>query len=204
MPPIAPQSPPNAPLKGLSVRFPSLPRWLGLGLAIALLWLSATVPALAGINDDRYDGNIFALYAGNGSLVPPRSTLAAALKRNKPAILFFYVDDSRDCKQFSPTISQLQAYYGRAAEFLPLAVDQLQPENADDPTQPEHYYRGRVPQTVVLDRSGEVVLDETGQMLFETADDVLREVFDLLPRSESVELRRRSPNEVNAELVPES
>jgi hypothetical protein len=30
---------------------------------------------------------------------------------------------------------------------------------------------------------------------------VLREVFDLLPRSESVELKRRTVNEFNTELV---
>ncbi|NET54244.1 MAG: thioredoxin family protein, partial [Merismopedia sp. SIO2A8] len=38
--------------------------------------LLGTPPALAGLDDDRFDGNIFALYGGNGSLVPPRITLA--------------------------------------------------------------------------------------------------------------------------------
>jgi len=35
--------------------------------------------ALASINDDRFDGNIFVLYGGNGSLVPPKVTLAKSL-----------------------------------------------------------------------------------------------------------------------------
>jgi hypothetical protein len=39
-------------------------QWLGLG---------GISPAYAGLNDDHYDGNIFALYAGNGSIVPPES-----------------------------------------------------------------------------------------------------------------------------------
>ena len=34
-------------------------------LAIFLLMLIATPTALASLNDDRFDGNIFALYAGN-------------------------------------------------------------------------------------------------------------------------------------------
>ena len=71
-------------------------------------------PALAGIDDDRYDGNVFVLYAGNGSLVPAKISLADSLKANKPAMLVFYVDDSSDCKKYSTVISQLQAYYGKA------------------------------------------------------------------------------------------
>ena len=43
--------------------------------------------------------------------------------------------------------------------------------------------------------------DEQGQIPYEEVDDTLREVFDLLPRSESVELKRRSFNEFNYELV---
>ena len=41
---------------------------------------SFTQPAFAGIDDDRYDGNVFVLYAGNGSLVPARVSLADSLK----------------------------------------------------------------------------------------------------------------------------
>ena len=40
-----------------------------LSLLAALLLVVS--PAQAVLNDDRYDGNIYALYAGNGSLVPP-------------------------------------------------------------------------------------------------------------------------------------
>lgn len=169
-----------------------------------VLWLGLTPQAIAGLTDDRFDGNIFALYAGNGSLVPPNTTLAASLKREKPAILFFYLDDSSDCKQFSTQVSQTQAYYGRVASLIPISVDAL-PLNAGDalPTEPRYYYRGYVPQTVILDQSGQVVLDEIGDTAFEVIDDKLREVFDLLPRSESVPLKRRMVNEISVELAPE-
>ena len=39
-------------------------------------------PAWAGIDDDRYDGNMFVLYAGNGSLVPPRLNLKETRDRD--------------------------------------------------------------------------------------------------------------------------
>jgi hypothetical protein len=70
-----------------------------------------------------------------------------------------------------------------------------------DPTEPGYYYKGKVPQTLVFDISGKQVLDVVGKGAFEPFDDVLRNVFDLLPRSESPDLKRRSINEVNADLV---
>jgi len=37
---------------------------------------------------------------------------------------------------------------------------------------------------------------------YEEIDDVLRQAFDLLPRTESEDLTRRAFNEVNTELIP--
>ena len=180
-------------------------RWLMLGLVVILCWLGNPTDAWAGLNDDRYDGNIFALYAGNGSIVPPRVTLAQSLQQaERPTLLVFYVDDSADCKQFSSVISQLQAPYGRAADFIPIMADSIPVKISYAPTEPGYYFSGSVPQTLVLDQQGDVRLNETGFVSYEAIDDVMREVFDLLPRSESVELRRRSVNEVNSELVNES
>lgn len=178
-------------------------RWLLLVSLVLVCCLSLGQAALAGLNDDHYDGNIFALYAGNGSLVPPRVTLAQSLKQDKPTLLVFYVDDSADCKQFSSVISQLQAPYGRAADFIPIMADSIPVKDSYVPTEPGYYFEGAVPQTVVLDQSGEVRLNETGILSYEAIDDVMREVFNLLPRSESEELRRRPVNEVNTELVQE-
>jgi hypothetical protein len=159
-----------------------------------------TEPSLASINDDRYDGNVFILYAGNGSLVPSKLTLAQTFERKMPALLVFYVDDSKDCKQFSIVVSRLQEFYGRAASIIPVDVDAIPIKDHYNPDEPGYYYQGLVPQTVLLNQEGKVVLNETGQVSFEKIDDVFREVFDLLPRSESVELKFRSYNEFNAEL----
>lgn len=173
-------------------------------LAIATLWLSlGSPPALADLNDDNYDGNIFALYAGNGSIVPPKFSLAQSLKQDKPTLLVFYVDDSRDSKKFSSVISQLQAPYGRVANFVAVAADSFPFKDSYDKTEPGYYFKGAVPQTVLFDAAGNVVLDEVGQASYEELDDKMREMFDLLPRTESAELRRRPINEVNGELVPE-
>jgi hypothetical protein len=177
-----------------------LPSALCLLLFIVCFFLSSP-PALAGLNDDRYDGNIYALYGGNGSLVPPKVTLANALKGEKPTLLVFYVNDSSDCKQFTTTVSQLQAFYGRVVNFIPIDVDAIPLKANYDLSEPGHYYQGLVPQTVLLDQSGQIIFNAQGKVPFEQVDDVLRVVFDLLPRSESATLKQRSVNEINTELA---
>lgn len=160
-----------------------------------------TSPALATINDDRYEGNIFVLFGGNGSLVPPRMDLPTSLKREKPAILVFYVDDSSDCKQFSGLVTRIQEFYGRAASIIPVSVDSFVDQEQYTVEEPAYYYSGIVPETVILDQKGKVVYDGKGQVPYEEIDDVLREVFDLLPRSESQVLKRRSFNEFNSGMT---
>ncbi len=179
--------------------------WVSVTLSVVLMGvlLLGGNPAIASLTDDHYDGNIFPLYAGNGSLVPPRITLADSLRTHTPAILVLYVDDSTDCKQFAPVISQLDAFYGRAADILPISIDSIPVKDQYNPSEPGYYLTGYAPQTVVFDKAGRVVLNESGVIPYERIDDVLREVFDLLPRSESVELKRRIVNEINTELVPQ-
>lgn len=187
------------------VDFQRLWRWCAIGVAIAAFFISTLCfpgGAWASLNDDRYDGNIFALYAGNGAIVPPRVNLAQSLAQEKPTLLFFYVDDSRDCKEYSFVISQLQAPYGRVANFVPVMADAVPTKDSFTPKEPGYYFKGSVPQTLVLDGSGQVRFDQTGAVSYEAVDDVFREVFELLPREESQELRRRPINELNVELVP--
>lgn len=176
-------------------------RAFGLLLAIALGWSSFCGVAGASLTDDRFDGNIFALYAGNGSLVPPKVTLAQALERDKPTLLVLYINDSRDCKQFSTVVSQLQSFYGRAADFIPIDVDSLPVNETFSHRDPGYYYRGLVPQTILLDATGNERLNVAGAVGFEVIDDAFREVFNLLPRSQSLDLKPRPLNEINTEFV---
>ena len=181
--------------------FKSLWRSIVATLLICVYSCLLAHPALAGIEDDRYDGNVFVLYAGNGSLVPARISLAESLKTKKPSYIVFYIDDSSDCKQYSGVMSQMQAYYGKAASFIPVTPDSLETGRKYLNTEEGYYYKGVVPQTVIIDGEGKVRLDEIGQVSFEKIDDTFREVFNLLPRTESVALKRRSFNEYNSELT---
>ncbi|AFZ60588.1 thylakoid membrane photosystem I accumulation factor [Anabaena cylindrica FACHB-243] len=169
-------------------------------LLMICVFITSMQPALAGMKDDRYEGNIFVVFAGNGSLVPPRQTLAQTLAQHKPAILAFYVDDSKDCKQYAVYISQTQAFYGRGAEIIPINVDTIPSKENYEPTEPGYYYSGVVPQVVLFDQSGKVIMNKKGQVPFEEIDDKFREVFDLLPRDQSIEFKQRSFNEYSSEL----
>lgn len=168
-------------------------------LIATILWLCVFVfglstlgcpSAFAGINDDRYDGNIFPLYAGNGSLVPPRTNLALALQAKRPSVLMFYVDDSSDCKQNAIVMSQIQAFYTQNVSLIPVSVDTLFPlRKRYSPRQEAYYYNGRyVPQWIVIDRKGTVAFDKVGQASYQEVDDVLRKLFDLPPRPDDFSL----------------
>lgn len=176
--------------------------WLIVFAVILSFWLSFTSVSSADINDDRYDGNIFVVYAGNGSLVPSKLTLRQSFDRKIPVILFYYLDDNSDSKQSAFVVSRFQEFYGRAASIIPVTVDSLDPKLTYKPDEEGYYYRGEIPQTVILNEDGKVVFDRTGQPSYEAVDDVLREVFNLLPRSQSVELKRKTFNQFNSELVP--
>ena len=135
------------------------PRFFSVTAAATLMiWvsLSFALPniAHASIEDDHFDGNIFALYAGNGSLVPPRVTLEQSFNGERPTLLTFYIEDSKDCKQFSNVVSQLQAYYGRVIDFIPVNVDSIPTQASYTPEEPGFYYKGKVPQTVLFNATG--------------------------------------------------
>ena len=171
-------------------------------LVLGCLFVLGMPSALAGINDDRFDGNVFVLYGGNASLVPAKITLEKSLQQSDRAtLLVLYLDDCSDCKQYAPVVSRLQAFYGRATYIIPVNVDTIPPKSSFAPTEAGYYYKGVVPQVVLFDRAGKIVLNKKGQVPYEQVDDTLREVFDLLPRSESQELKRRSFNEFSSELA---
>jgi hypothetical protein len=184
-------------------RFFPLTRFLVILCLMVSFLLLHPITTLADINNDRYDGNIFVVYAGNGSLVPSKLTLKQSFARKLPVIMVYYLDDNSDSKQFAFIVSRIQEFYGRAASIIPVNVDTIPPQAQYQPNEVGYYYQGIIPQTVVLDANQKVVYNGIGQVPFEEVDDVLREVFDLLPRSESVELKRRTFNEFNSELVPE-
>jgi hypothetical protein len=133
----------------------------GLLLLALLAW---PTPARASLEDDRYDGNIFALYAGNGSLVPPRLSLEEALDEHRVSVLIYYLDDSAVSKQFAGVVSELQRVWGGAIELLPYVTDPLQGRADTGPRDPLHYWQGLIPEVVVLDSEGQAVFKGSGQV----------------------------------------
>lgn len=170
-------------------------------LLLVSLFIISMQPAFAGLDNDLSDGNIFVVYAGNGSLVPSKETLAQSLAEHKPIFLAFYVDDSSDSKRYAISISRVQEFYGRVAEIIPINVDTILPKQTYEPTEPGYYYSGGVPQVVVFNQSGQVVLNKKGQVPFEEIDDEFRKMLDLLPRTETAQLKRRAFNEFSSELA---
>ena len=189
----------------LKIKLTFLKQYLTFPLMLLMCLLLLGMPtANAEIDTDRFEGNIFVLYAGNGSLVPSKVTLAESIAGAKPTILVYYVDDSSDCKQYAIVVSNMQAFYGRVADIIPVNVDAIPVQSSYTPTEAGYYYKDIVPQVVILDKSGKVVFDRQGQVPYEQVDDKLRQVFDLLPREESKELKLRPVNEFNNELVEQS
>ena len=197
---------------GAASRRPLQARWRRtIGAFAALLLLLAVSlgfgsAAIASLNDDRYDGNIFALYAGNGSLVPPRSSLALALEQQRVAVVVYYLDDSSVSKRFAPVVSELQRLWGNNVELIPLVTDPLQPggkaaAGALPVGDPSRYWSGLIPQVVVFDRQGQVVFDASGQVEVDAINGAVSQATGLPLPAPSGLGSTRSFNELNSEVV---
>jgi hypothetical protein len=169
-------------------------------LLLALTLLPAA--AFAARDTNSYDGNIYALYAGNGSLVPPRSTLAQALEEHRPVVLGFFLDDSAASKQYAVVFNELQRLWGRSAELILLATDPLQNRPAQGTGDPASYWHGQIPQVVVFNTAGKPVLDETGPVSIDAINAALTEVTGLKPQGDVTLSLNREVNELNSEIVP--
>lgn len=216
-PPMVPESQAFLTLEGIlasgaTSRRPLQASWRRtIGAFAALLLLLAVSlgfgsAAKASLNDDRYDGNIFALYAGNGSLVPPRSSLALALEQHRVAVVVYYLDDSSVSKRFAPVVSELQRLWGNNVELIPLVTDPLQPggkaaAGALPVGDPSRYWSGLIPQVVVFDRQGQVVFDASGQVEVDAINGAVSRATGLPLPAPSGLGSTRSFNELNSEVV---
>lgn len=176
---------------------PLLTLLLTLGLQLCL----AASPAFGALTDNSYDGNIFALYAGNGSLVPPRSSLAEALAARRPAVLVLYLDDDAASKQFAPVVSELQRLWGNSIELIPLTTDALQNRPERGPQDPAHYWSGQLPQVVVFGPDAAVLLDASGPVPLGRINAALSQATGIALPADRAGGDLRSFNELNAEVV---
>ena len=175
-----------------------------LGVVLAL-WIGLTgwavQPAAAALTTNTYDGNIYALYAGNGSLVPPRSTLAQAMADHRAAAVIYYLDDDAASKQFSPVVSELQRLWGNRIELIPLVIDPLQNRPTEGPTDPATYWSGVIPQVVVFDPDGKVVFNASGLVDVDRINDGVSKATGIPLPEGGTTSTTVSFNELNAEVV---
>ncbi|MEN9766300.1 MAG: hypothetical protein RLZZ32_260 [Cyanobacteriota bacterium] len=173
---------------------------LALSLVLALGVLPAAAQAARDTNS--YDGNIYALYAGNGSLVPPRSTLAQAMADHRPIVLGFFLDDSAASKQYAIVFNELQRLWGRSAELILLPTDPLQDRKGQGAADPATYWKGVIPQVVVFNQDGKAVLDQSGPVSIDAINAALTEVTGLKPQGDVTLSLNLDVNELNSEIVP--
>ncbi len=155
-------------------------------------------PAYASRSSDSYDGNIFPIYAGNGSLVPPQTTLREAINNKRTTILFFYLDDSSASKALAPAISGLDLIWRNSIDIIALTTDELQNKNQEDPKEANFYWNGFIPQTLVLDGEGKVMYDKNGPIDIDQINKIISDIkgIDYEESSFSIE----SFNEYNSAI----
>ena len=163
---------------------------------IGLIFLNP-YKASASRDSNSYDGNIFPIYAGNGAIVPPQTTLQESLKNHRVAVLFFYLDDSSDSKAMAPIISGLDLIWRNNIDIIALTTDELQDKEMSVlPNEPNYYWNGLIPQTIIINSNGEVKYDQNGMINIDELNKVIGEIngIDIKDTKFSVE----SFNEYNS------
>ncbi len=164
---------------------------------LILLIFFTSYPANAGRDTDSYDGNIFPIYAGNGAIVPSQTTLEESLKNERVSVLFFYLDDSSDSKAMAPVISGLDLIWRNNIDLIALTTDELQSDSlVSDSNQPNYYWNGLIPQTIILDSNGDIRFDMNGTVNIDDLNKIIGELkgIDISDSKFSVE----SFNEYNS------
>ena len=146
-------------------------------LILILLIFFNCYPANASRDNDNYDGNIFPIYAGNGSIVPPRTTLEESLKNERVSVLFFYLDDSSDSKAMAPVITGLDLIWRNNIDLIALTTDELQIDKSESTlNQPNYYWNGLIPQTIILDKNGGIRFDMNGMVDIDELNKIIAEL----------------------------
>ena len=144
---------------------------------LILLIFVTSYPANASRDTNSYDGNIFPIYAGNGAIVPPQTTLEESLKNQRVSVLFFYLDDSSDSKAMAPIISGLDLIWRNNIDLIAITTDELQSDTSETGSnQPNYYWNGLIPQTVILDSTGEVKFDKNGMVNIDDLNKIIGEL----------------------------
>ena len=165
--------------------------------SLLILFILSVNPVYSARDTDSYDGNIYPIYAGNGSLVPPPSTLSESLKNERTSILVFYLDDSSTSKQFAPVVSGIKLLWSSSVDLIPLSIDELDNDDQKTFKDPGYYWHGKIPQTVIIDGKGNVLLDQEGQVSLDDINNAITIAKGL--KKPNFDLTVKSFNEYNSE-----
>ncbi len=165
--------------------------------SLLILFIISVNPVYSARDTNSYDGNIFPIYAGNGSLVPPPSTLSESLKNERTSVLVFYLDDSSTSKMFAPVVSGIKLLWSSSIDLIPLSIDELDNNRKKTYDDPGYYWHGKIPQVVILDGKGNVLLDKEGQVSFDEINDAITKGTGL--KKPDFDLTVKSFNEYNSE-----
>jgi hypothetical protein len=116
-------------------------------------------------------------------------------------VVIYYLDDDTASKQFAPVVSELQRLWGNTIELIPLVTDPLQNRPERGPSDPAHYWHGRIPQVVVFSPEGRVLLDQEGQVPLDAINDAVSQATGITIPEEFRRSTTVSINELNAEVV---
>ena len=164
---------------------------------LLLLFIVNVQPVNSARDTNSYDGNIFPIYAGNGSLVPPSTTLEESLKNKRTSVLVFYLDDSVSSKTFAPVVSGIKLLWSSSVDLIPLTTDEVQNRQSNNPKDASYYWHGVIPQVVIIDGDGNVLLDQEGQVEIESINTAISKATGL--RSPDFTVSIKSFNEYNSE-----
>jgi len=123
--------------------------------------------------------------------------LQESLKNKRVSVLFFYLDDSSDSKAMAPIISGLDLIWRNNIDIIALTTDELQDkEKSDLRNEPNYYWNGLIPQTIILNSDGEIKYDKNGMINIDELNKVIGELkgIDIEDTTFSVE----SFNEYNS------
>ncbi len=164
--------------------------------------LCINIPVYGSRISDSYDGNIFPIYAGNGSLVPPQTTLKEAIQNKRVSILFFYLDDSADSKALAPLIAGLDLIWKNNIDIIPMTTDELQNKDFTDPLEEGFYWNGYIPQTIIIDENGLIKFDKNGLIDLDEVNQVISEIKGIEFEDSSFSVK--SFNEYNSQISKSS
>ena len=165
--------------------------------SLLIFFILSINPVYSARDTNSYDGNIFPIYAGNGSLVPPPSSLKESLKNERTSVLVFYLDDSSTSKEFAPVVSGIKLLWSSSIDLIPLSIDELDNDKDKTLQDPGYYWHGKIPQVVILNGKGNVLLDKEGQVSFDEINDAITKATGL--KKPDFKLTVKSFNEYNSE-----